>query len=52
MALLSEPLEPEALAGKCSGWHEALEIAKGARVKLWNLGFLAGVKRQPVQHAS
>ena len=41
MALLSEPSEPEALAGKCTGWHEALEIAKGARVKLWNLGFTA-----------
>lgn len=27
MALLSEPSEPEALAGKCTGWREALEIA-------------------------
>lgn len=51
MALLSEPSQPEALSGKCTGWHEALEIAKGATVKLWNLGFVAGVKCQPVQHS-
>lgn len=50
MALLSEPSEPEALAGKCTGWCEALEVARGARVKLWNLGFIAGIKCQPAQH--
>lgn len=50
MVLLSEPSEPEALARKCTGWRKALGIAKGTRVKLWDLGFIAGIKCQHVQH--
>lgn len=48
MVLLSDPSEPEALAVKCT--ERLLGIAKGARVQPWDLGFLAGVKCQPVQH--